>query len=295
MKTPNHPLNQVQRWMQTVVTHPDGVERGIDSAEARQHIDVTTPSVEEVITRSSTLTSIERLQIYGNAYYARLLECLRDEYPALAHAVGESAFAAFAFGYLQRYPSRSYTLAELGAKFPQYLSETRPTADCDADKPEWSDFLIDLASLERTYSELFDGPGAEGQKLLQADDLLAIPPELWPQARLIPVECLRLMSFRFPVHVYATAVRRHETPDIPVAAETYLAITRRDFIVRRAPLSRIGFALLDALVAGENVEAAIRRAADLVDGKLDELSANMQQWFQNWSAAGYFRAVRLPA
>jgi len=295
MNTPNHPLNQVQRWMQTVVTHPDGVERGIDSAEARQHIDVTTGSVEEVIPRSISLSSIERLQIYGNAYYARLLECLRDEYPALAYAVGESAFAAFAFGYLQRYPSQSYTLAKLGVKFPQYLMETRPESDGDVDKPEWSDFLIDLASLERIYSELFDGPGTEGQQLLQADDLLAIPPELWPQARLIPVECLRLMSFRFPVHAYATAVRQREAPAVPVAAETHLAITRREFVVRRAPLSPVPFALLGALVAGENVEAAILRAAALAEGKLDELSENMQQWFRNWSAAGYFRGVRLPS
>jgi len=34
--------------------------------------------VEDVICRSRDLTSIGQLGVYGNAYYARLLECLRE-------------------------------------------------------------------------------------------------------------------------------------------------------------------------------------------------------------------------
>src|SRR5260370_120642 len=129
MTIPNnswHDLGQIQRWMQAAIMHPVGVAEGIASAEARGYIDVGPDEAETVVTRSRALSALERLTIYGYAYYARLLECLREEYPVLKHALGEEVFDAFAVGYLQQYPSRSYTLFQLGAHFPRYLAETRP-------------------------------------------------------------------------------------------------------------------------------------------------------------------------
>ena len=91
--------------MHAVITHPEGVAAGLDSQEARSEIDVVASQVEQVVDPSKRRTSIERIEVYANAYYARLLECLRDEFPALFHAVGEEVFDGLAFGYLQAYPS----------------------------------------------------------------------------------------------------------------------------------------------------------------------------------------------
>src|SRR6516225_11362495 len=129
MTIPNNPrrgLGQIQRWMQAAIMHPAGVAEGIASAEARGHIDVGPDEAESVVTRSRALTALDRLAIYGYAYYARLLECLREEFPVLKHALGAEVFDAFAAEYLQQYPSRSYTLLQLGANFPRFLAETRP-------------------------------------------------------------------------------------------------------------------------------------------------------------------------
>ncbi len=108
-------LDKIQKWMQAAVMHPDGVVEGVRSAEARAAIDAG--AAEEVVTRSKALTAEERLSIYGNAYYARLMECLREEFPATAHALGEETFNSFAVAYLQSYPSRSYTLCRLARTF----------------------------------------------------------------------------------------------------------------------------------------------------------------------------------
>src|SRR5687768_8504896 len=103
--------------MQAVIMHPGGVTTGLASAEATQQLEVTPEQIESVITRSQTLSSIERLEIYSRAYYARLLECLRSQFPNLAKSLGNDAFDPFALGYLRRYPSHSYTLALLGSRF----------------------------------------------------------------------------------------------------------------------------------------------------------------------------------
>src|SRR5260370_2264837 len=119
-------LGQIQRWMQATIMHPGGVVEGMASAEARRLIDVGPNEAEAVVTRSRALTALERLAIYGYAYYARLLECLREEFPVLQHALGEELFDAFAAQYLPQHPSRSYTLFQLGTNFPHFLEETRP-------------------------------------------------------------------------------------------------------------------------------------------------------------------------
>lgn len=289
-------LARIQRWMQSVITHPDGIEAAIASEQARSEIDVDPQDVESVITRSRALTSIERLQVYGNAYYARLLECLREEFPALVHAVGEETFSGFAFGYLQQYPSTSYTLANLGREFPRYLSETRPATAKPDGEPDWADFLIDLARLERTYAEVFDGPGGEDGQLLQPGDLAGISPERWTQARLVPVESLRLLELSFPVHEYATAVRKQdEQPAVPQPSPTYLVVGRRNYIVRRQAVTLPEFTVLQAIAAGRRVEEAIEALANALpdDANLEFLASDLQRWFRNWAAAGYFRQVEL--
>ncbi|MGD9854491.1 MAG: hypothetical protein AB7U20_06015 [Planctomycetaceae bacterium] len=79
MSKPEFRLDQIQRWMQEVLMHPDGVVAGIASDRARARIDIAAGDVERVISRSAALDSVQRLAVYGNAYSARLIECLAAE------------------------------------------------------------------------------------------------------------------------------------------------------------------------------------------------------------------------
>lgn len=286
-------LDQIQKWMQSVITHPEGVAAGLQSAEAQQQIALSPETIEDVVTRSQSLTSLERLQVYGNAYYARLVECLQGEFPAVAHAVGAETFDVLAMGYLQSYPSRSYTLAQLGANFPQFLAEI-PLPTITNQTADFAAFLIDLARLERLYSEVFDGPGSEGKPPLSPEDLQQIPPEAWPEVRLVPVPSLRLASFRFPVHEYITAVHHEGNATVPDLAETHLAINRREFIVRRLPLDPVPFVLLSYLMEGLALGEAIAQALEKTESDFEELAGSLQTWFQEWAASQFFARVEFP-
>src|SRR5260370_25365194 len=238
---------------------PHGVHAGVGSDDARRAIDVTAEAVEDVVTRSRSLTALERLDIYHRAYFARLIECLRDEFPVILHALGDETFDAFALGYLQKYPSRSYTLRQLGTRFRQYLAETRP--EQDGDEPSWPDFLIDLATLELTFGEVFDGPGVEGQQLLSIEQIQGLDPQRWLASRLVPVPCLRLLTLRFPVNRYYRAVRRKKEPAIQAPLPTHLSVTRRQYVVRHYQFPRVQHVLLSALVSGQTVGDAIKATA----------------------------------
>jgi Putative DNA-binding domain len=292
-------LGLLQGWFQAVVTHPDGVGEGAASEAAQGLIRLPRGEIEKVIRRSSRLSAEERLGVYAHAYYARLLECLGEVYPVLRTALGAEVFDSFAFEYLGRYPSRSYTLNRLGDRFPAFLAETRPDLDAAGRPPaeaSWPDFLIDLARLEWAVGQVFDGPGVEGKPLLAAEDLQAVDPERFGAARLEPVVCLRLLSFRFPVNAYYTAVRHaaegEEVP-IPPAAEERVALTRRDFVVRRYPLTRLQHVLLEALSAGKPVAEAIAATAAQSDLDDDALAAEIRGWFRFWTLQGFFQRLVL--
>jgi Putative DNA-binding domain len=305
-------LDRVQRWFQAVITHPDGVRPG---AAAAPRLNGGPNAIDRVITRSSRLSAADRLNVYANAYYARLLECLGDVFPVLKRTLGDDAFGGFAFGYLQSYPSRSYTLNELGRSFPQYLQETRPpceqrerdasgasgvTSGGADDAPmtsggaDWADFLIDLARLEWEVYEVFDCPGTEDGPALTAERVSAIDPHHWPTARLTPAPCLRLLETRYPVNAYYTAMRRakdDQTVAFPDPVESYLAVNRLDYAVQRYDLTRAQHALLSAVLAGKPVGEAIARAADAFEGDATELAGQLQRWFHDWTAGGFFVAV----
>ena len=282
-------LDRIQRWMQAVITHPAGVVGGVESDAAQQEIAIGPPDLEQVLTRSRALPAADRLAVYANAYFARLLECLREEYPALGHALGAELFDEFAVGYLAAYPSSSYTLAHLGAAFPRYLAETCPPEDDSG----WTAFVVDVAILERMYSEVFDDPGSERREHLSVDHLRTIPADQWADARLVPAVDVRLITLRSPVHEYMRGVRKEEHPPIPEPSETLLVVHRRDYVVRRHALNRPQFELLGAIIEAKTVGDAIAQAAEFVAEDTDAFGEDLRTWFRDWAAEGLFESVEL--
>ncbi|HEY0512156.1 MAG TPA: DNA-binding domain-containing protein [Thermoanaerobaculia bacterium] len=288
-------LDVVQRWFQAVVTHPAGVEGGVDSEAAQRLIHLKRGELEAVIRRSKSLSAAERLAIYANAYYARLLECLASYYPVLQSALGEEVFESFAFEYLQHYPSGSYTLDRLGDSFVRFLDETRPDREEEATgEVGWPDFLIDLATLEWNVNKVFDGPGVEHQPLLTAEALRSFPAERFAEARLVAVPCLRLLAFRYPVNAYYTEARRageEEEVPVPDPAPEWIALSRRDFVVRRYPLDAAQHALLEKILAGASVGEALAAAAGISGLDDEALAPALRSWFSLWTAEGFFQSI----
>jgi hypothetical protein len=147
--------------------------------------------------------------------------------------------------------------------------------------------------LERTYSEVFDGPGEEGRSLLSREELLRIPPIARGTLRLQTSPSLRLLPLRYAVQEYITAVRQGTALTVPEPQPTWLAINRRDYVVRRREISEPQFKLLQALQQHLPLADAIAAALEDSPGSSDALAANLEIWFRDWTAAGYFEGVRL--
>lgn len=204
-------LESLQQWLLSAIQFPH--------TKQDQEIEAV------IADANGQLSPTERIGIYARSFHGRLLQSLEAEYPVLKHALGEELFAQFASGYLHSYPPNSYTLTHLGKNFPKYLRQTRPEDSSEL----WPEFLIDLATLERTFFEVYHGDGPENSDHPPATKPQEIANEPWT----------RTLNLAFPTHDYFQAARlhlrepdKHDAPEFPAPQPTALIIYRRDFQVR---------------------------------------------------------------
>ncbi len=271
-------LDRVQRWLQTVIVHPGSVEEALAAPEAAA--EVAPESLEAVIRPSWSLSAAERVDVYHGMYLLRMVEALESDYPATRHFLGEDAFADLVRDYVQRYPSRSYTLNRLGDHLPRFL----------LDEPSRSNaaFLHDLARAELAVTEAFD---EEESETLDAEGLRAVPQEAWADARLRPIKALRLLALHHPVVGHLDAAKHDRPAPRPRRRTSHLAVYRRDYSVRRQELSGDEHALLSALVSGAPLGEAIGAAA--LGVRASRREETVFRWFRGWIAEGLFSAIEV--
>lgn len=293
--TPSTRLERLQRWTQAVITHPGGVAAGVASAEARRSLGVALDTLETVVAPSPKLSGAERLAVYCRSYHARLLQCFREMFPALLRALGGELFDRFALDYLQHHPPRGYSLDRLADAFPRHLAETRPEAAAPpGERESWPDFVVELAALELTFLKVYDGPGLEGRALPRARDIRALDPARVLEARPAPAACLRLFAFRYPVHAYLLAARRGQNPELPAPAESFVAVTRRDYRVRLYELPARQYALLQALDGQRTIGQALNQMTPPAGRQPPPPAAILRNWLCDWVTRGFLESVEVP-
>lgn len=262
-------LQSVQRWMHEALVFPRRVDG--DRRDA-------------LLRASPGLTGAQGLAIYQRGYFLRIANCMRDQFPALCHALGEPLFDDFVADYIRDKPPESHTLYDLGRRFPAWLGENRPDRDRPPERREsWIDFMIDLARFERQVFAMFDAPGHEGRPFAGADT---------PDDRLRLQPCFDLGAYGFPVAAYYHEVRRKEPATLPSAGRSFAALVRTDYVTRTIPLTEPQYLFLEAMAAGARVDGAAEAVARALGTTAEEVADTWRTSGQRrrWIDWGFFIA-----
>jgi hypothetical protein len=258
--------------------HPEGAEAGVRSRQARAFVAEAARNLESVVLPSKSLSSAERLGIYAHMYYARLVEVMEGEYPTTRQILGEDAFAAACRRFVAKFPSRTRTLNSLSTKFPDFLARTLPGSNRHG-------LAVDVARIERAMEDVFDAPRAEP---MTAAQFAAIGADEWERTTLKVNPALRLLKLRYPANAYMTSVRRGERPRIPRPRATQAIVFRRGYQVFRRDQEPEQFKLLQALVAGRPLAAAVRASIGGRAASADRVAKRLGRWFEEWAGAQLF-------
>jgi hypothetical protein len=255
-------------------------------------------SVREIVNTlmkpNDRLTSFERLQIYNQQYWFRLLGSLSEDFPGLRSLMGERRWEKLAIAYLDECPSESYTLRNLGSHLEAWLRKHRKfIAGVER-------IALDMVQLEWSNIDAFDA--GEFPRFIPGDGSPlngAIVFRLQPHLHLLklayPVDDLLLQArgldrknetasnavLKFP---QKGRIRRSS---LPKPGKVYVVVYRLQGRVYFKRLTREGFVILRALGEGKSLEQALESAL-LSSRSLKHIGQQLQEWFQDWSSLGWF-------
>lgn len=275
--------------MHTAITRPlasgDATQR--TWTDGRPTAEVIAPLVKP----NAKLEAIERLEIYNRMYWFRLLDCVAEDCPGLRAFLGETKFWALVQAYLTTYPSRSYTLRNLCARLPRFITE----------QSQWTEpftaAALDIARFEWAQIVAFDGAALKpfSRKALASADPEVLRVKLQPY--------LSVLRLDHAVDDYVMAVKhgdaalRGEASQAVVqrqsrkkkSAVSLLKAEKVDVVVHRSDemlyYKRIepeAARLLQALGAGHPIAKACARAMRGSRLAESEQAEKIQQWFALW-------------
>lgn len=236
--------------------------------------DVSPEEIDEVFVSTPDLPASERLDIYRNMYFWRIVDVLQQDFPKVAELLGEDGFVDLVRAYLKVYPSRHFSIAKLGQHLATYLRE-HPRHGARPD-------LADLAELEWARSQVFD---AEDAVPATAESLAGLDGEGLANVRLTFVPALRLLELDFSVAPLWLALDTGEPAPAPRREYHSIAVWRHDFDVLHAVLESLPARVLRQALEGAGLAEVCEELTSQAGG-VDEAFATVGSWFADgWVAA----------
>jgi hypothetical protein len=272
------PLRPLQEWFARAVMHPVSVRAGVAEQHEIDGEPVGASDIERLVLPSSRLSGVERMEIYHDAYRARLVECLADDYPALRHATGEARFESLCHAYMAEFPSRSPNLNFFGRHMSDFCRKATH------DFPPW---CADLAVLEWALVEVIHAAPVESPS---EETLAKIAPADWPRARFASSDAVRVLDFEWAVNGYFQAYNTGAPIAAPANGWSSTAVFRDGATVWRMDMSRPMHTLLASLLGGAQLGEALDALAS--SGALGEDEGPLvMQWFRDWVRYGFFASI----
>lgn len=217
--------------------------------------------------------------VYRNAYVARLVELLGNDYEQLYAYLGDDAFARLATRYVAANPSDQRNARWYGRHLPRFAAETAPFAD----HPE----IAELAALEKALDDAFDGPDATP---LGIADLAAIPPEDWPRLIFSSHPTAIRLTFTTNADDIWSALKNEMAPPAPIRLPEpqALIVWRQDYMARFRAMSAEEAMMWDEAARGVRFGVLCEMVATFAGEADAELRAAtyLKTWIDSGMLAG---------
>lgn len=204
-------------------------------------LDAESP-IADLITEQGNISVDTRLNIYRNAYTARLRETIETDHELLGFYLGDDLFEEMVQGYIRSAPSQTTSLRDYSDRLPNYLATQSPFSD--------HPIISEIATFERLLLVAFD---ALDTGRLTLETLSAIPPAQWPDMRFTFHPSLQKLNTHWNSVESWQALKTKSTPS-PARAEksTWLIWRNRDMLTEFESISEEERELLLRALAGDS-------------------------------------------
>lgn len=265
-------LAETQRLFWWLLAAPKGAADGLESLPEAQR-----DAARAMVRPSSSLSSVERLDIYASMYFYRILDALRQDFPKLATALGEEVFHNLITDYLLVHPSRHYSLRRVGERLPAFIAKH--------DVRRSTPFAADLGALEWALVDSFE---AADHDVLTTEALAQVPASRWGDLILEASPSLRLLDLQFPVDSVWSAVAEDEAAPLVREERTRIRVWRRDLQVFHLAIDESEHTALRAISDGVCFAEVCERVSGVTgDDPAETVVAGIRRWLGCGLLAGF--------
>jgi hypothetical protein len=270
-------LAETQRRLRALVVAPSGAAAALAEASPEER-----SACEALVRDAGGVPGLARLEVYANAYFARIRDVLAECFPVLGASLGDALFRDLVTAYLLSHPPRHFSIRRVGDELPEFLARGAGGEPFRRRMPA----APDLAALERARLDAFDAADFPVQG---RDALAALPPERWASLRLGFTPSLRRLRLSWPVERLWSAHERGEPAPELTALDHAACVWRRDERVLHRSLDALEDACLVAALAGESFGSLCQRIAQ--QRGEDEAPALAASLLTGWIDAGLVARV----
>lgn len=247
-------LDATQQLFYRAITWPRGVDNFLAQADA-----ATRAEFEAVFGESPRFARNERVDVYANAYFHRLLGALEEMLPRLASLCEPVGFHNLITDYVLACPSNLPDLRRFGDRLPDFLAE-------HVLGEQWP-VLVTVAHIELALSDALDAPDADW---VTPEALQKVAPESWPELRFALAPAARILSLHWDWNSIAQACDQQDRDRAlgskRLEGEQSWLVSRKGHAVCARGLGEAEGQALNALAAGHSFGETCDRVSQEVEG-----------------------------
>lgn len=274
-------LKKTQKWFASIITRP------IDEDSRMNPISPSGVSMEEeawdYIKPSPALRPAQRIQIYNQQYWWRLLNTLHENFPLLTRLFGYHDFnQSIGIPYLDHCPPNSWSLNPLGDRLPEWIQQHYEGTD----KP----LVFDAARLDWAYNFTFV---IKGLKPLCLEEL-PVPGDM---ASLLPIKlylqpAVHFFHFDYDLFSFRREFLKHDPeywidhdfPPLPQEDKYFILYRTKNNDIAWTEVSAGEYQLLEFFKKGSSIEDLCQWLEKQEGPLFEEASGQLHAWLQNWVA-----------
>lgn len=273
-------LRQTQEWFASIITRPIDENSKMNPVSPKGF-----PMKEEAkhyIRPNKVLAPHQRIELYNQQYWWRLLSNLHEIFPFLTRLFGYELFnQTIGVPYLIKYPPNQWSLNTLGSRLPKWIEEDYHEED--------RELVLNAAKIDCAFNDAFLVHTMPALQLSQLPDPNDISSLLNLNLFLQP----HLHLFRFSHDLFALRKEMikkegdywidHDFPELPAEREYFYVLFRNSHQnISWEEVSHAEYILLESFKTGTSIEKACENLEEQASNILQEAFAHLALWFQKW-------------
>lgn len=274
-------LKATQEWFGKIISSP--LAEGSKIADMTPSGGDIKDEAAERICPSPALKPYERIQIYNQQYWWRLINNMQDAFPFLLRLFGYTDFNnTIATPYLTAYPPRHWSLDALGRNLPQWISDFYNASD--------KQLVYDASVLDLSYMSLFFKPLLQILSEDQFDNVIYLQPHV------------AFFEFPYDLITFREEMMAKEPdywlenpfPELKAVPQSLIIYRSLKGHTTYKFLSRSEMTLLQLFQKGVTIDAVCGWIEMQASEFRREVELSLQQWFQDWTIRGILTSAPYP-